>query len=71
LCAFRPLAAFETLPGAAFTVAGAALPKNAAFLTAEADFTVGLNLSALFKLDGALTPAANAIGGSATLRYAF
>ena len=64
-------AAFAAVPGAAFTVAGAALPKNAALLTAEADFTVGPNLSALFKLDGALAPAANAIAGSATLRYAF
>ena len=32
---------------------------------------VGPNLSALLKLDGALAPTANAIGGSATLRYAF
>lgn len=62
--------AFETLP-AAFAVTGAALPKNAALLTAEADFTVGPNLSALLKVDGALAPGANAIGGSATLRYAF
>ena len=64
-------AAFEALPGAAFKVTGATLPKNAALLTAEADLTVGSNLSALLKLDGALAPTANAIGGSATLRYAF
>ena len=64
-------AAFETLPGAGFTVTGAALPKNAALLTAEAELTVGPNLSALFKLDGALAPGANAVGASATLRYAF
>jgi uncharacterized protein with beta-barrel porin domain len=64
-------ASFEALPSAAFRVTGAALPKNAALLTAEADLTVGPNLSALFRLDGALAPAADAIGGSATLRYAF
>jgi autotransporter-associated beta strand protein len=64
-------AAFAAVPRAAFTVEGAALPKNAALLTVEADFTVGPNLSTLFKLDGALAPAANAIAGSATLRYAF
>ena len=64
-------AAVETLPGAGFTVTGAALPKNAALLTAEAELTVGPKLSALFKLDGALAPGANAVGASATLRYAF
>jgi uncharacterized protein with beta-barrel porin domain len=64
-------AGFEILPGAAFTVRGAALPRNAALLPAEAEFKVGPNLSALVKLDSALATSANAIGGSATLRYAF
>jgi autotransporter-associated beta strand protein len=64
-------AAFETLPGVGFRVMGAALPKNASLLTAEAELTVGPNLSALLKLDGALAPGANAVGASAMLRYAF
>jgi uncharacterized membrane protein len=64
-------AAFETLSSAAFTVRGAALPKNAALLTAEAEFQVEPNLSALIKVDSALAMGANAIGGSATLRFAF
>ena len=64
-------AAFETLPGAGFTVNGATLPRNAALLTAQAELSVGPNLSALLKLDGAAAPGANALGVSATLHYAF
>jgi uncharacterized protein with beta-barrel porin domain len=64
-------AGFESLPGAAFTVRGAALPKNVALVTGEADFQVGPGLCTLVKFDSALALRANAIGGSATLRYAF
>ena len=56
-------AGFESLPGAAFTVRGAALPKNVALVTGEADFQVGPGLCTLVKFDSALALRANAIGG--------
>jgi uncharacterized protein with beta-barrel porin domain len=64
-------AAFQSLPSAAFAVKGAALPSNAALLTAEAEYQVGPNLSALVKVDSALSAGANTIAGSAALRLAF
>jgi autotransporter-associated beta strand protein len=62
-------ATFQTLPGSAFTVDGAAAPANAALVSAAAEFAHinGLKIGA--KFDGHFAANSQTYAGTATLRY--
>jgi uncharacterized protein with beta-barrel porin domain len=62
-------AAFQVLPGSAFTVNGAAPPKNSALTTAAAELHLTSNWTAIGKFDGAFGSGAQTYGGTGTLRY--
>ncbi|HMG79449.1 MAG TPA: autotransporter domain-containing protein [Xanthobacteraceae bacterium] len=64
-------AAFETLPGASFTVNGAAPPKNSALATAAAELHMTKNWSLAAKFDGEFARNAQTYAGTGTLRYAW
>jgi uncharacterized protein with beta-barrel porin domain len=62
-------AAFQALPGAAFTVNGAPVPQNSALTTASAElrFTPRWSLTAQF--DGEFASSSQTYAGTGTLRY--
>jgi uncharacterized protein with beta-barrel porin domain len=62
-------AAFQALPGAAFTVNGAPVPQNSALTTASAElrFTPRWSLTAQF--DGEFAASSQTYAGTGTLRY--
>jgi uncharacterized protein with beta-barrel porin domain len=62
-------ATFQSLPGASFTVNGAAPPHDSALASAGAEwrFANGFGLGA--KFDGELAPRSQTYAGTATLRY--
>ncbi|HTV37821.1 MAG TPA: autotransporter domain-containing protein [Xanthobacteraceae bacterium] len=62
-------AAFEALPGSAFTVNGAPLPPNSALTSASAQYFFTPNWSFIAKFDGEFAPAGQTYAGSGTLRY--
>jgi outer membrane autotransporter protein len=62
-------AAFQTLPGANFTVNGAAPPKNLALLSLGADWYINQSLSLGVMADGEVSAASRSLAGRATLRY--
>jgi outer membrane autotransporter protein len=62
-------AAFQTLPGASFTVDGAQAAPNAALLSAGAELRLINNWSVAAKLDGEFAPGARTYAGTGTLRY--
>ena len=62
-------AAFQTLPGAIFTVNGATPPKNSALTTAAAELHVTANWTAIAKFDGEFGSGSETYGGTGTLRY--
>ncbi len=64
-------AAFETLPGSAFTVNGAAPPKNSALTTAAAELHISANWTAIAKFDGEFGSGAQTYGGTGTLKYSW
>jgi uncharacterized protein with beta-barrel porin domain len=64
-------AAFETLPGASFTVNGAAPPKDSALATAAAELHMTKNWSLAAKFDGEFARNAQTYAGTGTLRYAW
>jgi len=64
-------AAFESLPGANFTVNGAPLPQNSALTSAGAELSITPQLTSIAKFDGEFAPASQTYAGSATLRYAW
>jgi outer membrane autotransporter protein len=61
--------AFQTLPGASFTVNGAQAAPNAALLSAGAELRLINNWSVAAKLDGELASGARTYAGTGTLRY--
>ena len=62
-------AAFVALPGAAFTVNGAALPVNSALTTASAELRFSPQWSFVAKFDGEFASTAQTYAGTGTLRY--
>ena len=62
-------AAFQALPGTAFTVIGAPIPQNSALLSAGAQLFVTPNWSVLAKFDGEFGSRSQTYAGSGTLRY--
>ena len=62
-------AVFETLPGASFTVNGAAPPKDSALTTAAAELQLTRNWSFAAKFDGEFAKSAETYAGTGTLRY--
>ena len=64
-------AAFQTLPGASFTVNGAAPPKDSALATAAAELHMTKNWSLAAKFDGEFARSAQTYAGTGTLRYAW
>jgi uncharacterized protein with beta-barrel porin domain len=64
-------AAFQSLPGSAFIVNGAAPPKDSALTTASAELVMTANWSLLGKLDGEFGRGAQTFAGTGTLRYAW
>ena len=64
-------AAFQTLPGSAFTVNGAAQPQNSALTTAAAELHLTANWTAIAKFDGEFASGAQTYGGTGTLKYSW
>jgi uncharacterized protein with beta-barrel porin domain len=64
-------AAFESLPGAAFTVNGAPIPPNSALTSAGAELFFTPNWSLLAKFDGEFAKGSQTYAGTGTLRYAW
>jgi uncharacterized protein with beta-barrel porin domain len=64
-------AVFQTLPGANFTINGAAPPKNSALTTAAAELHVSANWTAIARFDGAFGAGSQTYGGTGTLRYSW
>jgi uncharacterized protein with beta-barrel porin domain len=64
-------AAFQTLPGASFTVSGAAAARDAALTTASAEmkFSSGISLAATF--EGEFSEATRSYAGKGVARYAW
>jgi autotransporter-associated beta strand protein len=62
-------AAFESLPGANFTVNGAPLPQNSALTSAGAELFITPRVTVLVKFDGEFAPGSQTYAGSGTLRY--
>jgi len=62
---------FQALPGANFTVNGAAPPKNSALTTAAAELHISANWTAMAKFDGEFGVGSQNYGGSGTLKYSW
>jgi YVTN family beta-propeller protein/autotransporter-associated beta strand protein len=62
-------AAFQALPGTAFTVNGAAVPANSALTTAAAEWHLTANWTAVAKFDGEFGASAQTYAGTGTLKY--
>jgi uncharacterized protein with beta-barrel porin domain len=62
-------AAFETLPGASFTVNGAPIPQDSALTSAGAQLFFNADWSLLAKFDGEFAAGSQTYAGSGTLRY--
>jgi uncharacterized protein with beta-barrel porin domain len=59
------------IPGATFTVNGAALPKNLALVTAGAELRLRNNISLGVKFDGELASRAHTFAGAGSVHYAW
>ena len=64
-------AAFQALPGSAFTVNGAAVPQNSALTTAAAELHLTSNWTAIAKFDGEFASGAQTYAGTGTLKYSW
>ncbi len=64
-------AAFQALPGSAFTVNGAAVPPDSALTTASAQYFFTPDLSFTAKFAGEFAPTSQTYAGSGTLKYTF
>jgi outer membrane autotransporter protein len=64
-------AAIQSLPGAAFSVSGAALPHDSALTTAGAQLHLTPQWTLSAKFDGEFANGSRTYGGSGTLRYAW
>ncbi|WP_136623854.1 autotransporter domain-containing protein [Bradyrhizobium centrolobii] len=62
-------AMFETLPGASFTVQGAAAPRDSALASVSAELHVTANWSLAAKFDGEFAAGAQTYAGTGVLRY--
>jgi uncharacterized protein with beta-barrel porin domain len=62
---------FQALPGTAFTVNGAAVPRDSALVTAGGQLFFSPNWSLEAKFDGEFASAAQIYAGTGTLRYAW
>jgi outer membrane autotransporter protein len=62
-------AAFQTLPGAAFTVNGAAAPRNLALLSSGGEYRFANGLSVGGRFDGELANRGQTYAGTGTARY--
>ncbi len=62
-------AVFQTLPGASFTVNGAAPPPNSLLASAGAELHITRHWSAMAKFDGEFASGAQTYAGTGTLRY--
>jgi outer membrane autotransporter protein len=64
-------AVFQALPGASFTVNGAAVPKNSALTSVGGQLFVTPNWSLEAKFDGEFASTAQSYAGSGTLKYSW
>ena len=64
-------AVFQALPGANFTVNGAAPPKDAALTSAQADLHLTANWQLSAKFDSEFAKGSQTYAGTGTLRYAW
>lgn len=64
-------AAFQTLPGSAFTVSGAAVPGDAALVSLGADLAFANAVTLRGRLDGEFGSGARSLTGQVALRYAW
>ena len=64
-------AAFQTLPGASFTVDGAAAPRDAALTSAVAEVRFTNGVSLIGKFDGEFSGRSRTVAGTGTVRYAW
>ena len=64
-------AVFQSLPGAAFTVNGAAIPANSALASAGGQLFFTPNWSLEAKFDGEFGSGSQTYGGTGTLRYSW
>ena len=62
-------ASFESLPGTAFTVTGAPIPRDSALTSAGAQLFFTPNWSLLAKFEGEFAPGSQTYAGTGTLRY--
>jgi uncharacterized protein with beta-barrel porin domain len=62
-------AGFETLPGTAFTVTGAALPRDALLVSAGPELKLANGWSLRAKFDGSFSGQSQTYAGTGTLRY--
>lgn len=62
-------AAFQTLPGSAFTVNGAAVPHDSALTSASAQYFFTPVLSFTARFDGEFAPTSQTYAGTGTLKY--
>jgi uncharacterized protein with beta-barrel porin domain len=62
---------FQGLPGASFTVNGAAPPTDSALASGSAELRLHPNWSLTGKFESELAPRAQTYSGTATLRYAW
>ena len=62
-------AVFQTLPGASFTVGGAAPPPNSALASVSADLHLTAKWTLMAKFDEELAPGSQTYAGTGTLRY--
>jgi uncharacterized protein with beta-barrel porin domain len=62
-------AVFESLPGASFTVNGAAPPKDSLLSSSGVELRLSAAWSVLAKFDSELAPGSQTYAGSGTLRY--
>jgi outer membrane autotransporter protein len=64
-------ATFQALPGASFTVNGAATPPDSALVSAGGELRLSPRWTFLTKFDGEFAPTAQTYAGSGTLRYSW
>ena len=62
-------AVFEILPGANFTVFGAAIPHDSALTSAGAQLFLSANWSLIAKFDGEFAAHSQIYAGTSTVRY--
>jgi outer membrane autotransporter protein len=67
----RVNAAFQTLPGAGFTIDGAAAPRDTALTSAVAELRFTNGVSLIGKFDGAFSDRSHTLAGTGTVRYSW